>query len=167
MNGSIAMNTWLKWSIGLTAVAVLIAVAAHQLSDSRDEGIPGSDPTYRVVSAERGSFRIAVTANGIVRPIDRIEIKSKASGEVVALPIEAGELIAKGALIATLDQVDALTDLERARADLEIALAELALAEKSFERRKELFGRNVISVETQGNSNSPWPAANAFRPPSR
>ncbi len=143
------MSSRLGLGIAVAAVAVVGVVATYHATRSDDATAPGAEVPYRVVTAQRGNFRIAVTANGTVRPIDRIEIKSKASGEVVALPVEAGESIAKGALIATLDQVDARTDLERARADLEIALAELALAEKSLERRKELFDRNVISVETQ------------------
>lgn len=156
------MNSRIKWSIAL-ALAVAAAVATHRLTFSRHSPAFASDPPYREVVAKRGSFRLVVTANGLVRPIDRIEIKSKASGEVVELPIEAGQPIAKGALIAKLDQVDAQTDLELARADLEIALAELALAGKTFERRKELFGRNVISLESQDQTELEFAVARGKR----
>jgi HlyD family secretion protein len=157
------MNSRVKWSIALAAVAVAAAVVAHRLTFSRHSPVSESDPPYREVVVERGSFRLVVTANGLVRPIDRIEIKSKASGKVIELPIEAGQPIAKGALIAKLDQVDAKTDLELARADLEIALAELALAEKNFERRKELFGRNVISLESQDQTELDFAVARGKR----
>ena len=82
------MNSRIKWSIAL-AVVVAAAVAAHRLTFSRHSPASASDPPYREVVAKRGSFRLVVTANGLVRPIDRIEIKSKASGEVIELPIEA------------------------------------------------------------------------------
>ena len=101
------------------------------------------------MAAERGQFRIAVTASGLVRPIDRIELKSKASGEVTKLPIEVGDRVDKEALVAQLDQVEEKAALAQAEADLVIARAELALAEKNFERRQQLFSSNVISKEQQ------------------
>jgi len=106
-------------------------------------------PPYKEIVAERGPFRVAVSATGLVRPIDRIELKSKASGAVVELPIEVGDPVAKGELVAKLDQVDERADLAQARADLEVARAELALAEKSWERRQQLFAGNVISKQAQ------------------
>jgi len=105
-------------------------------------------PRYKEVTAARGPFRIAVIANGLVRPIDRIELKSKASGEVVELAIEVGDTVAKGDLIVKLDQVEERAELAQARADRDIVRAELALAEKNFERRQKLLSRDVISEET-------------------
>jgi len=106
-------------------------------------------PQYKDVTAGHGAFRIAVTANGLVRPIDRIELKSKASGEVIQLPIEVGDRVEKGALIAKLDQAEERAALAQAGADLDIARAELDLAEKNFARRQQLFSSNVISKEVQ------------------
>jgi HlyD family secretion protein len=79
--------------------AILIACAA-----SEEGGEAGAEPSYKEVVATRGPFRIAVSATGLVRPIDRIELKSKASGAVVQLPIEVGDEIAEGGLVAKLDQ---------------------------------------------------------------
>jgi HlyD family secretion protein len=134
----------------LAAVAVAaIAIAAVQQRRGEAPEDGEAEPSYREVTAVRGAFRLAVSANGLVRPIDRIELKSKASGEVTELPIEVGDLVAKGALIAKLDQVDERTALKQARADLDIARAELELAEKNFERRAQLLTSDVISREAQ------------------
>lgn len=140
------MNARTKWSLG---AAVLAVVAAVLLLGTDDPTAGQTGPKYKDVTAERGLFRIAVSANGLVRPIDRIELKSKASGAVVKLPIEVGDLVEKGALIAQLDQVEERAALAQAGADLDIARAELDLAEKNFERRAQLFSGNVISKETQ------------------
>ncbi len=140
------MNVRMKWSLGAAVLAVVVAV----LLLGKDDPTAGqTGPKYKDVTAERGLFRIAVSANGLVRPIDRIELKSKASGAVVKLPIEVGDLVEKGALIAQLDQVEERAALAQAGADLDIARAELDLAEKNFERRAQLFSGNVISKETQ------------------
>ena len=81
------MNARMKWSLG---AAVLAVVAAVLLLGTDDPTAGQTGPKYKDVTAERGLFRIAVSANGLVRPIDRIELKSKASGAVVKLPIEVG-----------------------------------------------------------------------------
>ena len=140
------MNARMKWSLGAAVLAVVVAVL---LLGTDDPTAGKTGPKYKDVTAERGLFRIAVSANGLVRPIDRIELKSKASGAVVKLPIEIGDLVEKGALIAQLDQVEERAALAQAGADLDIARAELDLAEKNFERRAQLFSGNVISKETQ------------------
>jgi len=132
--------------IGLVLVTAGIGACSLQPDGDADAR---AAPGYKEVVAERRPLRIAVSASGLVRPIDRIELKSKASGEVILLPIEVGDAVAKGALIARLDQVEERTALAQARADLHIAQAELALAEKNFERREQLFRSDVISKEAQ------------------
>ena len=102
---------------------------------------------YKEITVEKGDFRISVTANGIVVPINRIEIKSKASGIVEDLPVEQGDFIRAGELIARLDQKDEQAAVGQAQANFDIATAELKQAGKSFERRTSLFEQNLISEE--------------------
>jgi HlyD family secretion protein len=131
-------------TVAILAVAGMLPLACG------DESEGGSDAVkHKEVTAERGPFRVAVTASGLVRPIDRIELKSKASGEVTKLPIEVGDRVEEGALVAQLDQVEERAALAQAEADLVIARAELQLAEKNFKRREQLFSSNVISKEQQ------------------
>jgi HlyD family secretion protein len=132
-----------------TAARALLAtiLLACAPSDEASEG--AGEPTYKEVTATRGAFRIAVSATGLVRPIDRIELKSKASGAVVQLPIEVGDAIAEGGLVAKLDQVEERADLAQAKANLDVAKAELALAKLRSERREQLFESDVIAKEIQ------------------
>jgi HlyD family secretion protein len=143
------MKPWMKWAPGATLLVVVATVVTMQLLRADGPAAGNAAPKYKDVTAERGRFRLAVSANGLVRPIDRIQLKSKASGEVIELPIEVGDRVEKGALIAKLDQLEERTALAQARADLDIAKAELVLAEKNFERRKKLFSRKVISEEAR------------------
>ena len=133
------------------AVLGLIWIGAGLAACSPDPDAEGADatPPYKEVRATRGGFRIAVSATGLVRPIDRIELKSKAAGEVIELPIEVGDAISQDTLIAKLDQVDERAELFQSRADLDVARAELSLAEKRFERRRQLRSSDVISQDIQ------------------
>lgn len=143
------MKPPLKWTLAVAALAIVIIAGALRVVSGDDPAAEPEPMQYKEVTVVRGPFRLAVTASGLVRPIDRIELKSKASGEVTKLPIELGDHVEKGALVAQLDQVEERAGLAQAKANLDIARAELALAEKNFERRKQLFSSNVISMEVQ------------------
>ena len=134
---------------GISLISVIAGITVFFLSGN------GSDSgrnriKFKEVIVERGTFQIIVMANGVVKSIDRIEIKSKASGEIVELPVEEGDFISQGDLIARLDQKDERTEAAQAQADFDIAMAELKQAQSTFERRNQLFQDNLISEEEQG-----------------
>ncbi len=134
---------------GISLISVIAGITVFFLSGN------GSDSgrnriKFKEVIVERGTFQIIVMANGVVKSIDRIEIKSKASGEIVELPVEEGDFISQGDLIARLDQKDERAEAAQAQADFDIAKAELKQAQSTFERRNQLFQDNLISEEEQG-----------------
>lgn len=134
-----------KWTL-VAALLGFASVAAMRGLRAEDPSVGTPATKFKEVLTERGPFRLAVAADGVVGPIDRIELKSKASGEVVELPIQVGSQVDQGALVAKLDQVQERIDLAQAHADLDIARAELGLAEKNAERRRELYERNAVSA---------------------
>ncbi|HIE66272.1 MAG: efflux RND transporter periplasmic adaptor subunit [Nitrospira sp.] len=107
----------------------------------------GDAQRYKEVRVELGTFEEVVTADGTVIPINRIELKSKAGGRIIKLPVEAGDFVRKGDLIAKLDQRDEKSAVAQARADLDIARAELKQAKRMFTRRNTLYKRKIISEE--------------------
>ncbi len=107
---------------------------------------------YKEVKVDRGIFQVIVTANGVVKPINRIEIKSKASGQIEYLPVEEGDFIRKGDLIARLDQKNERAEVAQAQAELGIAKAELKQAQRTFDRLDQLFKDNHISEEERDQS---------------
>lgn len=131
---------------GIILILLIITVSIF-LIGNKSNNTQKDTLEFKEVKVERGTFEIIVSANGIVKPIDRIEIKSKASGEVVELPVEVGDFIHKGALIARLDQKDERANFEQAQADLDIANAQLTQAQRTYDRREQLFQSNLISEE--------------------
>lgn len=108
---------------------------------------PNEQPRYKEYPLRQGTLTTVVSADGVVKPIYRVEIKSKASGRVEELPVEAGQLVSRGQLICRLDQTDVKADLDQAQADLEIAQAEIKQAQNTYERRRLLREKNLISQE--------------------
>ncbi|MCP4570085.1 MAG: efflux RND transporter periplasmic adaptor subunit, partial [FCB group bacterium] len=95
----------------------------------------------------RGTFQTMVSASGSVIPIDRVEIKSKASGRIDDIPVEEGDFVRKGELICRLDQTDVQAEVDQAKANLEIAEAELTQAQNSYDRHVKLYEKNLIAEE--------------------
>jgi HlyD family secretion protein len=132
--------------IGLFLIAVvaviIILVVKGRATDGQKMGLK-----YKEVEVGRGTFQILVTASGVVKPIDRIEIKSKASGQIEDLPVEEGDFVRQGQLIARLDQEDERAAVAQAQADLDIVKAELQQAQRIYDRRNELFEKMLVSEE--------------------
>lgn len=132
--------------IGL-GILILALISFFLYKNARLGKAEGGTPRYKEFAVKRGTFQIGVSASGVVRPIDRVEIKSKASGRIEELPVDEGDYVEKGTLIARLDQTDVQAELEQAKADLEIAKAELKQAQNTFHRQDQLFQKGLISDE--------------------
>src|SRR5262245_40608160 len=62
-------------------------------------------PTDRVA---RRSIVVTADATGKVEPINVVDIKSKAGGQIIEMPVETGYRVAQGDLIVDLDKTDVL-----------------------------------------------------------
>lgn len=131
-------------------VIVILVVSYFTLWSS--EKATTEQVEFKEFTVTRGTFHVEVSASGTVQPINRVEIKSKASGEIEELPVEEGDYAKKGDLIVRLDQTNVKADLEQAEADLEIARAELSQAQNNYDRQKKLFDKNMISEEEMDNA---------------
>jgi HlyD family secretion protein len=90
----------------------------------------------RLVKVERIDLVRSVVATGKIEPTTRVEIKSKASGIILKLPVNVGDMVRKGLVICELDQNDLLPRVEQARAALSMAEAALKSAQAEYERNK-------------------------------
>ena len=127
----------------IVIIALVIVYFVNGKATNRESG----GPKFKELAVERGTFQVVVSANGVVKPIDRIEIKSKASGQIEDLAVEQGDFVRQGQLIARLDQKDERAAVAQAQADLDIAKAELQQAQRVYDRRNELFEKRLVSEE--------------------
>lgn len=79
--------------------------------------------------------------------LNESRIAAEIAARIEALPVEPGERIARGAVIARLDCRDHELAAARARAALEAARARIALAEQQHARARELAARGFFSAE--------------------
>ena len=104
------------------------------------------------VPVERRTIVVSARATGTVQPDTVVEVKSKASGEILDMKVETGQTIQRGTLLVLVDQRTPRNRLNQADADLEVAKARLDNAEGQRKRADELFKSQSISVEEHENA---------------
>ncbi len=122
-----------------------------------DDGL-GSLP---VAVAETRDITVSVQATGVLRPIKIVEIKSKASGEILHMPVEMGDVVAAGDLIAQIDTEILDQELKQVQADYESAVVRLDIARSQYERAQSLFAQDLISEDALENNQQSYTSAEA------
>ena len=82
--------------LGMTVAAWSLALA----SACKKEAPP---VTYQAVPVERRDIVVSAQASGTVQPDTTVEVKSKASGEVLELNAETGQVVKRGTLLVRID----------------------------------------------------------------
>jgi len=118
---------------GGIGLALVLLIAGGVYAASR--GGTKIDPS-KLAKVEKGDLAKSVVATGKVEPIIKVEVKSKASGIVKKLLIDASDRVKKGQLLAQLDKDEIQAQVEQSRAALEAAEASLKGAEADYERAK-------------------------------
>ena len=103
--------------------------------------------TLQTTAVTRGDLMITAEATGNVEPIRKVEVKSKASGEILRLHVDVGDEVDPGALLAEIDPRDVQNDFNQAEADLDVARARLEISQAQLDRSEELLQSGVISAQ--------------------
>lgn len=106
-----------------------------------------ADTAPETAAVEQRDLDVAVEAAGVVEPIRVVEVKSKASGEILALHVETGDMVARGALLAEIDPRDVSNALAQAEADLSVARVSIATTSAERRRMQELREAQVATQQ--------------------
>jgi HlyD family secretion protein len=118
---------------GGIALGLVLLIAVGLIAATR--GGTKIDPS-KLAKVEQGDLAKSVVATGKVEPITKVEVKSKASGIVTKLYVDAGDRVKKGQLLAQLDKEEITAQVEQARAALQAAEANLTSSEADWKRSK-------------------------------
>ncbi|MCW3060278.1 MAG: Multidrug resistance efflux pump, partial [Capsulimonas sp.] len=126
------MKKSVKTAIGAGIVLVLGGVAASRVS--RDLHKPPPPP--RTTEAKRGNVSVSVQEVGAVQPVDKVDVRSKVAGRILVMPIEAGQRVQAGQLIAMVDRTLLDPQIQQTQAQLDQAKARLAQSEASYQLQR-------------------------------
>ena len=89
-------------------------------------------PKVPTATVERGAIRLAVASTGRLVANLEVDIKCKASGEVIKLPFDISDFAKKGQLLVELDPIDEERRVKLGEADLAATVAKHEQAKQSL-----------------------------------
>ena len=133
---------WLFIIIALLSAIIISAVAYKLFMDKNSK-----TPAFQTETVKRRDIASSVQATGTVKAKIGAEVKvgARISGRVVKLYANIGDVVKKGEVIARLEQEDLKAKVNEARMNLEIAGANIDLAQKSFRRMQNLYVKDFVS----------------------
>lgn len=130
--------------IGPTCALVAVGVTACQ-----EEVDP---PVYQLIPITVRDIIVSASAAGVIEPVQTVEVKSKASGEIMDVLAEVGDRVSRGDLLVRVDQRVARNAVVQAEADLEVAQAQLDNAESRLRRSEALYETQSITEQEYENA---------------
>jgi len=100
---------------------------------------------YDSAPVETRSIQVTVDAAGVVEPESIIEVKSKASGEVLTVHADTGDVVEAGSLLVEIDKRTPRNSLAQTEAALMAAQARRQIAQTQMERAAALFKSQTLT----------------------
>ena len=131
-------------ALGLLIVVIVVAII---VGGKKDEII-----AVQLEKVSRRTITQVVEATGKIQPQTEVKINAEVSGEIIALPVEDGDRVAKGQLLVRIkpdtylaQRDQSVANLNRAKAFLVQREADMRKVQSEYNRQKELFGKGLIS----------------------
>ena len=124
------------------AIGLLLALALTACEQDQIESVA---PLYDSAPVEVRDIEVNVEAAGVIEPEITVEVKSKASGEILAMHAETGDVVEEGFLLVEVDKRTPRNRLAETEAGLVAARARRAIAETQMERSKTLFETGTLT----------------------
>ncbi len=128
---------------------VLLFIGFYLLPDNSNSDESQSKVDFKTVKTLKGDLIIKISTKGVVEPNFQVEVKSKASGEVLSFPFEEGDQITKSQALLQLDKNDETRNVAKAKADLMSGEASLKKARTALLLQKTNYQTNLKSAESE------------------
>jgi HlyD family secretion protein len=124
-------------------------------------GKPEAAPMYEAVPVQRRTLIVSASASGAIEPVLTVDVKSKASGEIIGMNVQTGDDVKADQLLASIDPRIPRNNLAQAQANLEVAEAQLANARAQLSRSDTLYKAQAITEAEYESAKLTYANANA------
>jgi RND family efflux transporter MFP subunit len=150
-----------SWLLPAVAVILLAIPAAYAMRWFSDRRLPVVQTALAALVGANDPGVVLTASGYVVTRHKYITIGTKVLGQIVAEPIEEGQRIRKGDLLAQIDDRDYGAQLRQAEAAREVAAANLRLTRSKAERARRLLGTAAISQDDYETTINAAEVANA------
>ncbi len=98
-----------------------------------------------VQSAEKKQIQPYIETTGTLKADEEVVVSSEVDGIVKSVRVEEGYPVARGTLLAEINQIDYMLEEKRANAALKQAQANLANAKAEYQRKESLYKEELIT----------------------
>jgi HlyD family secretion protein len=124
----------------------LLAVAAGFMLWRRVAAPRAVVATIATEPVGRRDISQTVEATGTVQAIEVVEIKSKASGQIIKMPVEIGSVVKTGDLLVQIDPLTVRNQYAQALAAEQAAAAQVQVTTTQKQRADELLSREAMTA---------------------
>ncbi len=117
--------------------------------------------SYEAVAVERRNLVVSASASGAIEPVLTVDVKSKASGEIIGMNVQTGDDVKEDQLLASIDPRIPRNNLAQSQANLEVAQAQLSNAKAQLARSDTLFKAQAITQTEYDGARLDYANANA------
>ena len=128
--------------LGIIAIVIIYFTFSSDDEPKQDDALANF---YKKDEVSPKKLFVSIEASGLIEAISSVEIKSKASGEILFLGAEVGDFIEKGSMLSQIDQRTPKNILDQSKSDLTASNVRLENAEAQFIRGKQLHDKGSIS----------------------
>ena len=116
-----------------------------------------------VVAAQVRSVGVGFELDGVIQPVKQSTVSAQAGGRIATLVVQAGDQVRAGQVLATIDDREAQTGVQRSQAEVAQAQAALRNAQANFERTRDLQSKGFVSAAALDSADSQLKGASAGR----
>jgi len=146
----------LLWSTRIACVALVLTASALSAHAAPTVDVPVARAAAQPVAA-------AFDFDGVVEPVQQSTIAAQAGGRIARLAVKAGDAVRAGQLLATIDDRETRTGLQRSQAQTAQAEAELRNAQAQFQRTRDLQSQGYVSKAALDTAEAAFKGAQAAR----
>ncbi|MHC4065682.1 MAG: HlyD family secretion protein, partial [Planctomycetota bacterium] len=103
----------------------------------------------KLARARHGRVEVPISASGEARERQRVEIKAEASGTIIEIAVDEGDIVDPKQLLLRIDEEEEQRNVDKAQAALAQATESLAIAELAHEQAVEDKTFNVDQAKAQ------------------
>jgi len=121
------------------AAAVIVVAGCTKKSASPAKAI-------QTATIARQDLVVDVEATGVIQPINAVQVRSKASGQIMKMPVELGSRVKPGDLLVQVDPRQVTNNYNQAKAALLAAQANLTVTKTQLDRANSLAQAGVLTA---------------------
>ncbi|MEW6088856.1 MAG: efflux RND transporter periplasmic adaptor subunit [bacterium] len=138
----------MKKRIFILVILIILSIAGFYIFKNKifSENKKGKEQTG-IIKVKRGDISISVNVTGTIKPLKVVELKSKASGKIIRMPVEKGDYLKEGELVAEIEKTFTQPVVDQSKAELNAAKARLEKIKVEIGVEKESNKRLLKTAE--------------------